>query len=51
MRPSPIDVPLNQRLFVLDAEPYQAFVNALDHPPLPGPKLRRLLRRHPTWEA
>ena len=46
-----IDVLLDQRLFVLDAERYKAFVHALDNPPAPGPRLRALLRRVPAWEA
>jgi uncharacterized protein (DUF1778 family) len=45
-----IDVLLDQRLFVLDPERYDAFVHALDNPPAPGPKLRSLLRRAPAWE-
>jgi uncharacterized protein (DUF1778 family) len=44
-----IDVLLDQRLFVLDAERYDAFVRALDNPPAPGPKLRSLMRRVPAW--
>jgi uncharacterized protein (DUF1778 family) len=44
-----IDVLLDQRLFVLDAERYDAFMHALDNPPAPGPKLRSLLRRVPVW--
>jgi uncharacterized protein (DUF1778 family) len=44
-----IDVLLDQRLFVLDAERYEAFVHALDNPPAPGSKLRALLRRAPAW--
>ncbi len=44
-----IDVLLDQRLFALDAERYDAFVAALDAPPAPGPKLRALLRRTPAW--
>ena len=44
-----IDVLLDQRLFVLDSERYDAFMRALDNPPAPGPKLRSLLRRVPTW--
>jgi uncharacterized protein (DUF1778 family) len=44
-----IDVLLDQRLFVLDAKRYDAFVHALDDPPAPGPKLRSLLRRTPAW--
>ena len=45
-----IDVLLDQRLFVLDADRYDAFINALDNPPAPGPKLRALLRRTPAWQ-
>ena len=44
-----IDVLLDQRLFGLDAERYDAFMAALDDPPAPGPKLRSLLRRAPAW--
>lgn len=46
-----IDVLLDQRLFVLDSSRYDAFVEALDNPPAPGPRLRALLRRPPAWEA
>jgi uncharacterized protein (DUF1778 family) len=45
-----IDVLLDQRLFALDPERYDAFVQALDNPSAPGPKLRSLLRRTPAWE-
>ncbi len=45
-----IDVLLDQRLFVLDPERYDAFMHALDNAPAPGPKLRSLLRRVPAWE-
>nr|WP_246088732.1 DUF1778 domain-containing protein [Phreatobacter stygius] len=45
-----IDVLLDQRLFVLDSERYDAFIHALDNPPAPGPKLRALLRRVPAWQ-
>ncbi len=44
-----IDVLLDQRLFVLDSDRYDAFMHALDNPPAPGPKLRSLLRRVPAW--
>jgi uncharacterized protein (DUF1778 family) len=44
-----IDVLLGQRLFMLDAERYDAFKRTLDNPPAPGPKLRSLLRRTPAW--
>lgn len=45
-----IDVLLDQRLFVLEAEHYDAFMHALDNPPAPGPKLRSLLGRVPAWK-
>jgi uncharacterized protein (DUF1778 family) len=49
-RQQAIDVLLDQRLFVLDSERYDAFMHALDNPPAPGPKLRSLLRRAPAWQ-
>jgi len=45
-----IDVLLDQRLFLLDPDRYDAFMQALDNPPAPGPKLRALLRRTPAWQ-
>ena len=45
-----IDVLLDQRLFVLNADRYHAFMAALDNPLSPGPKLRALLRRIPAWQ-
>src|SRR5437870_2135808 len=45
-----IDVLLDQRLFMLDSERYDAFMHALDNPPAPGAKLRSLLRRVPAWQ-
>ncbi len=45
-----IDVLLDQRLFELDPDRYDAFMHALDNPPAPGSKLRSLLRRVPAWE-
>jgi uncharacterized protein (DUF1778 family) len=45
-----IDVLLDQRLFVLNSERYDAFMHALDNPPAPGPRLRSLLRRVPAWQ-
>jgi uncharacterized protein (DUF1778 family) len=45
-----IDVLLDQRLFMLDSEYYDAFMHALDNPLAPGPKLRSLLRRVPAWQ-
>jgi uncharacterized protein (DUF1778 family) len=44
-----IDVLLDQRLFVLEPEGYDAFLHALDNPPAPGPKLKSLMRRVPAW--
>jgi uncharacterized protein (DUF1778 family) len=46
-----IDTLLDQRLYVLDPKRYDAFIQALDHPPAPGSKLRSLLRRTPAWES
>jgi len=45
-----IDVLLDQRLFVLDAEKYDAFVAVLDHPPAAGPALKALMKRQPLWQ-
>lgn len=45
-----IDVLLDQRLFALNAEYYDAFMQALDNPPAPGSKLQSLLRRIPAWK-
>jgi len=46
-----IDVLLDRRLFVLDADRYDALMRALDHRPAPGPRLRALLRRVPAWRT
>ena len=48
-RAQAIEVLLDQRLFALNSDRYDAFVQALDNPPAPGPKLRALLRRTPAW--
>lgn len=45
-----VDVLLDQRLYVLDPARYDAFMQAIDTPPTPGPKLRSLLRRAPAWQ-
>jgi len=45
-----IDVLLDQRVFLLDPKRYDAFAQALDNPPAPGPKLKALLRRAPAWK-
>ncbi|MBX3485254.1 DUF1778 domain-containing protein [Phenylobacterium sp.] len=50
-RAQAIDILLDQRLFVLEAERYEAFTRALDNPPAPGPRLRDLLRRKPSWST
>jgi uncharacterized protein (DUF1778 family) len=44
-----IGVLLDQRLFALDSDRYDAFMHALDNPSAPGPKLRSLMRRVPAW--
>ena len=48
-RAAAIDALLDRRFYVLDDTQFDAFVDALDHPPAPGPKLRSLLRRVPAW--
>jgi uncharacterized protein (DUF1778 family) len=45
-----IDVLLDQRLFVLDPDKYDAFINALDNPPPAGTKLKALMQRKPLWQ-
>jgi uncharacterized protein (DUF1778 family) len=45
-----IDVLLDQRLFVLDSEKYDAFLTVLDNPPLAGPALKALMKRRPLWQ-
>jgi uncharacterized protein (DUF1778 family) len=44
------DVLLDQRLFVLDSDRFDAFMSALDNPPPPGAKLKALLKRRPLWQ-
>lgn len=46
-----IEVLLDQRLFLLAPNRYDAFLQALDNPPAPGPKLKSLLRRTPAWRT
>jgi uncharacterized protein (DUF1778 family) len=46
-----VDVLLDQRLFTLDPETFDAFVQALENPPAPGPRLKSLMRRTPPWET
>lgn len=45
-----VDVLLDQRLFMLDSKRYDSFMQALENPPAPGPKLKALLRRTPAWQ-
>lgn len=45
-----IDVLLDQRLFILDTDKYDAFVSALDNPPPAGKALKALMRRRPLWQ-
>jgi uncharacterized protein (DUF1778 family) len=47
-RQSAIDVLLDQPLFILDSADHEAFLQALDNPPEPGPKLTALMRRAPA---
>jgi uncharacterized protein (DUF1778 family) len=48
-RQQAIDVMLDQRLFLLDLDRYDAFMRVLDNPPAPGAKRRALLRLVPAW--
>lgn len=48
-RTEAINVLLDQRLFVLEAEAYSGFAEALDNPPTAGPALTALMRRTPAW--
>jgi uncharacterized protein (DUF1778 family) len=45
-----VDVLLDRRLFSLDAEQYDSFLQALDNPPAPGPRLRALMHRKKAWQ-
>ncbi|MBB3357629.1 MULTISPECIES: DUF1778 domain-containing protein [unclassified Novosphingobium] len=49
-RQQAIDVLLDQRLFALESQDHAAFMAALDNPPEPGPRLKALMRRVPTWQ-
>jgi uncharacterized protein (DUF1778 family) len=44
-----VDVLLDRRLYRLEPERFETFVDALENPPAPGPKLRALLKRTPAW--
>lgn len=43
------DVVLDQRLFVLDPDKYDALMRVLDNPPPPTQALKRLMRAPPPW--
>jgi uncharacterized protein (DUF1778 family) len=45
-----IDVLLDQRLFTLNDEQHAAFICALDAPPTPNAKLKRLMSSKAPWE-
>ena len=45
-----IDVLLDQRLFELGADQWEAFNSALDNPPLPNEQLKQLMARKSPWE-
>jgi hypothetical protein len=42
---------LDQRLFELDADKFDAFTAALDNPLPAGPALKALMKRRPLWRA
>ncbi len=44
------DVLLDQRLFLLDKEKYEEFLNILNEPPKPRDALRKLLSAKAPWE-
>lgn len=44
------DVFLDQRRYRLSPEDFDVFVQTLDCPPEPGPKLKALLARTPAWK-
>jgi len=48
-RAQAIDVLLDRRFFVLPPDQFAAFVEMIENPPEPGPKLRRLMQRKPPW--
>ncbi len=45
-----VDVLLDQRLFVLDSDQYDAFIKALDNPPPAGARLKALMKKRPLWQ-
>jgi uncharacterized protein (DUF1778 family) len=44
------DALADRRVFQLDAKRWNAFMQALSHPPKDNPRLRKLLARKPAWE-
>ncbi len=46
-----VDVLLDQRLFLLGDEQHDAFMRALDDPPLPSARLRKLMREPAPWKT
>jgi uncharacterized protein (DUF1778 family) len=46
-----VDVLLDQRLFTLSEEQYDTFRRALDAPPAPNAKLKRLMASKSPWET
>jgi len=49
-RQQAIDVLLDQRLFVLNPEQHDAFMEALDNPPMPNAALKKLMSSKSPWE-
>lgn len=49
-RKSAEDVLLDQRLFMLDDQQYEAFMSILKEPPAPTEKLKKLLATKSPWE-
>ena len=45
-----IDVLLDQRLFVLDADQHEAFMRTLENPPAPTARLKQLFASKSPWE-
>jgi uncharacterized protein (DUF1778 family) len=46
-----IDVLLDQRLFTLNEDQYESFLRALDEPPVPNEKLKKLMASTAPWET
>jgi uncharacterized protein (DUF1778 family) len=44
------DTLADRRLFILDDKQWDAFMKALDAPPKPNPRLRKLMSRTPAWK-